>query len=290
MEKDTRKAKRILRCFYYIAFSLADSEGALISRGSSGGKEGVWNKSFSIGISLPFKKIDPKVLQRITREIGRKILQRKGGKIKLVFDGTGFSFNEVYPLKFYRGRETRRVKSHVRLVTVIGVLEDNKRVVLGEAAGKAYSSEIKLLKEALKSLPYEEMDVICAIGDKGFDSIEIMEYLHNQGIIPAIAVKETFRMEVRDELRKMSKESYKIYGRDRYLIESLYGTVKQSIGSHFKVKLEDIAIRMALCTMILYNLYLAIMLGVIRKNLFVTYFLPQLPHISPITCTKKMEC
>lgn len=51
----------------------------------------------------------------------------------------------MYPLKLYRGRETRRIKFHVRLVTVIRVMEDNKRVVLGEAVVKAYSSEIKLL-------------------------------------------------------------------------------------------------------------------------------------------------
>ncbi len=73
----------------------------------------------------------------------------------------------------YRGIETRRVKPHVGFVTVIGVLEDNKRTVLGEAVGKVYSSEIKFLKEALKFLPYEDIDTICAIGNKGSDSIKI---------------------------------------------------------------------------------------------------------------------
>ncbi|MEM1672952.1 MAG: hypothetical protein QXX12_02595 [Nanopusillaceae archaeon] len=120
----------------------------------------------------------------------------------------------------------------------------------------------------LKILPYEDMEAVC-------------------GITPAMAVKETFRMGVRDELRKMSKEAYKPYGRNRYFIESLYGTVKQSIGSNFRVKLEDIAMKMALCTILLYNLYIAVVFGVIERNLFVTYILPRLFRLSPITWNKK---
>ncbi len=56
-------------------------------------------------------------------------------------------------------------------------------------------------------------------------------------------------MEVIDELKKMFKESYNIHG-----------------------KLEDIAIKMVLCTMILYNLYIAVVLGVVIKgNLFLAH-------------------
>ncbi|MEM0325272.1 MAG: hypothetical protein QXW35_05190, partial [Candidatus Aenigmatarchaeota archaeon] len=82
-------------------------------------------------------------------------------------------------------------------------------------------------------LPNEDMEVICAIGDKGFDARDVMEEFYHRGRTSALAVKETFRMGVRDELRKKSKEGYKLYGRDRYLVESLFGTVKQAIGSHF---------------------------------------------------------
>jgi len=60
------------------------------------------------------------------------------------------------------------------------------------------------------------------------------------------------------------------------------GTVKQAIGSHFRVKLEDIAIKMALCTMLLYKLYIAVVLGVIKRTLFVTCFFPPDFGFSPI--------
>jgi len=101
--------------------------------------------------------------------------------------------------------EVRKVKSHVRHVAVIGVWEDNKRIVLGEAAGGAYSSEIKLLRGVLRELSYEDVEAICALGDKGFDAIDVIEEFYHRGITPAVAVKETFRMGVRDELRKKSK-------------------------------------------------------------------------------------
>ncbi|MEM4619307.1 MAG: hypothetical protein QW607_03730 [Desulfurococcaceae archaeon] len=85
----------------------------------------------------------------------------------------------------------------------------------------------------LKELPNEDVEARCAIGDKGFDARDVMEEFYHRGITSAVAVKETFRMGMRDELRKKSTEGYKLYGRDRYLVESLLGTSKQAIGSHF---------------------------------------------------------
>jgi len=63
----------------------------------------------------------------------------------------------------------------------------------------------------------------------------------------------------------------------------------QAIGNHFRVKLEDIAIKMTLYMMSLYNLYIAVVLGVIKRNLFVTCFFPPDFGFSPIIWTKKME-
>ncbi|MEM1888504.1 MAG: hypothetical protein QXY12_07105, partial [Pyrobaculum sp.] len=139
----------------------------------------------------------------------------------------------------------------------------------------------------LKELPYEDVEAICAIGDKGFDARDVMEEFYHRGITSALAVKETFRMGVRDELRKKSKEGYKLYGRDRYLVESLFGTVKQAIGSHFRVKLEDVAMEMALCTMLLYNLYIAVVLGVTERNRNIFRFCSFSHNLDPKKCNIK---
>ncbi|WP_121922726.1 transposase [Hydrogenothermus marinus] len=110
------------------------------------------------------------------------------------------------------------------------VTEDKKRIVLWAEEGEAYASEIKLLERALKNIDISKIKVYSFIADKGFDSIKIMEDIAKSGVELAIRVKETFRINVKHPLRKKSKEGWNKFGRYRYLIESLFGNIKQKLG------------------------------------------------------------
>nr|WP_245960299.1 transposase [Hydrogenothermus marinus] len=103
-------------------------------------------------------------------------------------------------------------------------------MVLWAEEGEAYASEIKLLERALKNIDISKIKVYSFIADKGFDSIKIMEDIAKSGVELAIRVKETFRINVKHPLRKKSKEGWNKFGRYRYLIESLFGNIKQKLG------------------------------------------------------------
>ena len=131
---------------------------------------------------------------------------------------------------------------------MIAVTLSGRRIVLSAETKGAYASEVRLLLEALKGAYF--------IADKCYESIEIMEELRKLKITSAIKVKETFRKEVKHPLKKKSKVFWEEYGKQRYLIESLFGTIKLKLGSHFKVKDKEIAQKMGLGVFVLYNMYL----------------------------------
>jgi hypothetical protein len=133
------------------------------------------------------------------------------------------------------------------------VTSSGRRVVVAVETGSSYASEVKLLIKALDQIDWLELEGQSLIADKCYDSI---------GLIP---------------LRKVSKVLWEKWGHNRYLIESLFGTIKQKIGSHFRVKIEDIAQKRALAAFVLYNMYLLITILLIllllqRANFRVRHF------------------
>ncbi|MCX7720672.1 MAG: transposase [Dictyoglomus thermophilum] len=70
-------------------------------------------------------------------------------------------------------------------------MRKGRRIILGVEGGKAYTSY------KFKGFYF--------IGDKGYDSIEIIREIKERGFKPVIKIKETFRVGVKDELRKEAK-------------------------------------------------------------------------------------
>lgn len=201
-----------------------------------------------------------KLPKQLFKEVLKKLAQRlllKGEKVSfLIADGTGFSYLDLYPLRFFRGLEIRRVKAHIRVVPIVAVTSSGRRVVVTAETGSSYASEVKLFIKALDDIEPASFQGVHLIADKCYDSVEIIRKLRKLKIRPAIRVKETFRKGIKHPLRKRSKILWGRFGSSRYLIESMFGTVKLKIGSHFRVKEEEIAQKMGLAAFVLYNMYI----------------------------------
>ncbi len=75
----------------------------------------------------------------------------------LTTDGTGFKYDELYPLKILRGKEIKKVKTHIKVVVLSVHLRNGKKFVLSALPGESYASEVKLGNKLL-----------CWLSDRGF--------------------------------------------------------------------------------------------------------------------------
>lgn len=210
-------------------------------------------------IHYRFNTLDEKIVKEFISFVGEEIMEKEGRKEfrYVIVDGTGFGYNELYPMKLERGKRIREIKSHVRVCAIAGLMRGGKRVILGVEAGKAYSSEINLLKSLLKDMKFRGFYFI---GDKGYDSKDIIKEIKKKGFKPVIKIKETFRVEVRDELRKeaksysMRENLYKIRSR----IEGVFGSIKQALGSYERTTKENLARLYSISKFAIYNVYILI--------------------------------
>ena len=152
-----------------------------------------------------------------------------------------------------RNANKNRVQYHVRLEVIMVVDENKRRIITAVEDGGPYESEIEMLRKVLKRL--EPQKGLPFIADKGYDAVDIIESLLDGGFEPAIRIKETMRMSIRHPLRKLSKENWKRYGKMRYRIEQLFGSIKQKIGSSFKLLREDLARKASIACAILWNFW-----------------------------------
>ena len=188
-----------------------------------------------------------------------------------IIDGTGFKYEELYPLKILRGTEIKKVRNHVKVVVLSVHFKNGKRVVVSAVAGKGYSNEIKLGGQVLQWISFEEafrkiVEGKALLADKGYDSEDFICQVLSAGFKPYVKIRN--QGIVRSEFRKVaqqfvdSDDLYKQRGR----IEALFGEVKQALGSYERTKSFHIAVLFVLAKFVLFNLC-AVFVAVIFQTL-----------------------
>ena len=216
------------------------------------------------------KQIPSLLLIDFINFLSSKLLKKYHNEIALIIiDGTGFKYNELYPLKILRGKQIKEIKSHVKVVVLSVHLKNGKRFILTGVSGESYASEVKLGRKILgwilsESFTRRVLKDRPFLGDKAYDSIEFIEKLLLLGVKPYIKIKETFRKGIKSEVRKMCKElveSDEVY-KQRGRIESIFGEVKQDLGSYERTKNFEIAQLFVMAKFALFNLWgLSLLLG-----------------------------
>lgn len=181
----------------------------------------------------------PDIPQGFIEHLGKKIVQGAPEKGRFfIMDGTGFSFRDVYPMKFHLGTDIRKIRAHVKVAALVAATGKRKFVVVA-SAGPPYASEIKLIEPLL-----DRMDIPTdVLGDKGYDCIRLIQKILDRGCAPVIDIKESRFHQIRSLLRLLSKENADDHDRykRRTLIEGLFGNVKQKLSSHIRVFDQKIA-------------------------------------------------
>jgi len=184
-----------------------------------------------------------------------------------IVDGTGWSFRDVYPMHYLRGTEVRKVQSHIQTLTLIAS-NGKRRFVVDALSGGPYASEVVMAKQLVSRFVFKRD--LPLLGDKAFDAIAFLQLVREQGCLPAVAIKETYRHAIRDPERAKSAQREKQYGRKRTLIEGLFGNVKEKLTSHIRVFDQHIAEVYGLLRLALYNMCLLVTLK--REGVVVVIF------------------
>lgn len=196
-------------------------------------------------------------------EFNRWLAERAlgGQSVELVLvDGTGWGFGLPYWACWRRGKELRRLRSHVKGVVVVGAV-GRRRMLLGAALGPPYSDERRLVERWLKSPDSQRWGegvwfVADALYGMGKGLLGLVRSLGWQAVV---AVREGVwrgvSSEERQWARKLWQEHRDIYRR-RYLVESWIGSVKALCGSYCRERGLEMALRAVWGRLLTWNLAL----------------------------------
>jgi hypothetical protein len=155
----------------------------------------------------------------------------QNGKFSLecmYIDGTGFKYDDLYPMKYERGTRIRKIKSHVRAVVVVAdfgkVGRRRLKGIVAIKTGSAYASEVKLAEKIYSDWAQSGPPGNVLVGDALYAVKRHILELEAMGVEPHFKVREdTFRSRIRDEvlLRMRQRVKNGKYYRRRSNIESV---------------------------------------------------------------------
>ena len=188
----------------------------------------------------------------------------QGGEYSLesmYIDGTGFKYDDLYPMKYERGTRIRKIKSHVRAVVVVAdfgkVGRRRLKGIVAIRTGPAYASEVKLAEEIYSDWAQVGPPGNVLVGDALYAVKRHILELEAMGVEAHFRVREdTFRSRIRDEVLLRMRQRVKSgrYYRRRSNIESVFSEIKQKMTSTLRTRDENSALVMMLARFAAWNI------------------------------------
>jgi hypothetical protein len=199
-----------------------------------------------------FKHLNELLVGYFIKKIANLIKNFNKIKYSLI-DATGFGYDDSFKLKMLRGKELRKVKSHIRLEAIVSVTNKNYTFIDGFYLDKAYSNENKMLFNLLKNYNFSSKYIMA---DALYSTVKFAQYALNKKLIPIIPTKDTLHTKIRNKFRKILQNYYEnnryIY-KKRNLIENFFAKIKNSFSDKENTKNFNMAKKFILMKLLLVN-------------------------------------
>ena len=211
-------------------------------------------------------RIRPQFMEAFIEWSTTLILQNGTFSLKCMYiDGTGFKYDDLYPMKYERWTRIREVKSHVRAVVVVAdfgkVGRRRLKGIVAIKTGPAYASEIKLAEEIYNGWAEVGPPGNVLVGDALYAVKRHILELEAMGVEAHFKVrKDTLRSRIRDEVLLRMRERVKKgkQYRRRSNIESVFSEIKQKMTSTLRTRDENSALVMMLARFAAWNIYMVL--------------------------------